>query len=413
MASAIIDNSEFIIGRMYRKFLADDRVKIRMCAFNVDDVAGTLQESWAQPNDPLYLTAPTSCPAPYHDRPMFEKWGEDIEYVIEFGGAQHTVNLRFSVAEKEARPNDGAGRLPHGQHAKRNIGVSIVRAGRELELDQGIVSSSEARERWWGVEVEFPPALDELFGVSNNKQSARVFADLMHMDADDFVRAGQTPNEAISIMAFEDDPKEPLYELVRLIRSNVGVLRNLIKAQTAGVRSVERHTAASVVEETATLKTRERQEQGHQGRSDDDEKLQPERKREIIETELREVGLAQAMAHELAASTVSRGYKYIFAQSELEGSAFFTVQTKAGVIFVKLNTQHPAYDKLVDVLEQDVKGVPAEELRERLSNALDGLKLLLTAWARYEDELEGARRQNAQDARNDWGRIARDFLSSE
>lgn len=413
MASAVIDNSELIIGRMYRKFLTSGKVRIRLVAFNVGDAANTVDEKWAQPNDPLYLTSDTSCPSPYGDESMFEAWGDEIEQIIEFNGGQHPVRLRFALAKREARPNDNAGGLPHGQHAKKNVGVSIVRAGRELELDQGIINAYDPRERWWGAEIEFPPALDELFGVSNNKQSARVFADLMRLEPDALLRPGQTTNEAMSQMAFEDDPKAPLYELVRLIRSNVNVLRGLIKAQTKGARSGERHTTTSNVEETATIKTRERQSQGIEGRSDKDENLPSDEKQELIEATLLEAGLPETTAHELAASTVSHGYKYVFAEADLEGSAFFTVQTKAGVIFIKLNTQHPAYDKLVDILEEDVEGVSADVLRERLTNALDGLKLLFTAWARYEDELEGPRRQSAQDARNDWGRIARDFLTTE
>ena len=411
-AEAVIANSEFVIGRMYRNFLKAGTTRIRLVSFNVSTPA-TQNERWAQPNDPLYLMEDTSCPAPYESEPMFEPWGEEIRHVIDFNGGRHEVKLRFAVAKKDARPNDNAGGLPHGQHAKKNVGVSIMRAGRELELDQGIVNTYDSRERWWGAEIEFPPALDELFGVSNNKQSARVFADLMRMEPEALFKPGQTANETMSLMAQEDDPKAPLYELVRLIRSNVGVLRDLVKAQTKGARSGERHVAASNVEEIATAKTRERQEQGYAGHSDRDESLPPAQKQEIIEATLVEAGVRESTAHELAASTVSRGIKYRFADTALEGSAFFTVQTKAGVIFIKLNTQHPAFDKLVDVLEEDVEGVGAEELRERLTNALDGLKLLLTAWARYEDELEGSRRQNAQDARNDWGRIARDFLTTD
>jgi len=38
-----------------------------------------------------------------------------------------------------------------------------VRAGRELDLDQAWVIKYDPVERWWGVEVEFPPALDEQF----------------------------------------------------------------------------------------------------------------------------------------------------------------------------------------------------------------------------------------------------------
>ena len=91
------------------------------------------------------------------------------------------MKVRFSYAKEEARQaskNKDAGKLPHGKHAANNIGVSVMRAGRELDLDRSLVIKYDPRERWWGIEVEFPPSLDDLFGVTNNKQSARNFAEL-------------------------------------------------------------------------------------------------------------------------------------------------------------------------------------------------------------------------------------------
>ena len=70
-------------------------------------------------------------------------------------------------------PNPGA--APWGKHANRNKGVSIVRARRELELSLAWVNNYEPEERWWSVEVEFDPILDEIFGVVNNKQHAHGF----------------------------------------------------------------------------------------------------------------------------------------------------------------------------------------------------------------------------------------------
>jgi hypothetical protein len=80
---------------------------------------------------------------------------------------------------------------------------------------------------------------------------------------------------------------------------------------------------------------------------------------------------------------------------------------------VSLNTNHPAYENLVEILEMNVDKADIETLRTRLINSLDGLKLLLMAWARYEDELDGKRKENAQDTRIDWGRVARRFLENE
>ena len=81
---------------------------------------------------------------------------------------------------------------------------------------------------------------------------------------------------------------------------------------------------------------------------------------------------------------------------------------------VSLNTNHPAYHKLIEVLEKPTEGEKQEELQKRLINASEGLKLILMAWARFEDEQpDGPKKSSAQDARTDWGRIARDFLKEE
>ena len=75
-AASIIRNSEFLIGRMYRQFLDGNHVRIRMLAFDLDHPDRGPAESYARPNDPLYLMADTSCPEPYDTAPMFEQWHE-------------------------------------------------------------------------------------------------------------------------------------------------------------------------------------------------------------------------------------------------------------------------------------------------------------------------------------------------
>ena len=50
----------------------------------------------------------------------------------------HDVIIRCTLATKEARKPIGgraAGSLPHGKHANSNLGISLIRADRELYLD--------------------------------------------------------------------------------------------------------------------------------------------------------------------------------------------------------------------------------------------------------------------------------------
>jgi len=166
-------------------------------------------------------------------------------------------------------------------------------------------------------------------------------------------------------------------------------------------------------ESKATEVTKKRQSEGFSGQSDQGETLPEAERQGIIEQSLIDDGVPQSAARTLAGRTVSNGLKYIFAEADLENSAFFSVKQRGGAIIITLNTSHPAYPNLVEVLEKEEGNTDPEKLTDRLYNALDGLKLLLMAWARFEDEQpDGSRRMQAQDTRVDWGRMARQFLET-
>ena len=432
-SSTIIDKSEFIIGRIYRRFLASGTIRIRFLTF---DVAKPQQisdqtEDFARPNDPLYLMSNTSAP-PYpfpvvpgetiyieSGEPMFTEWGDPDLFHVQFNEGIHEVVVRYAIAKNEARKGDSPGAQPHGKHAMRNVGVSILRADRELDLDPAWSNPSEARDRWWGVEVEFPPALDDLFGVTNNKQSARYFSDLAKVNLEEMIKEGQTIGSARAEYEAEADPIWPLFEIAGVIQKNISSMQNYLRRQKEGSRRIRTrdNDDTDSPEAIATAKTKTRQEQGYVGESDRQEGLSEEERIQDIQETLLDQGEAETeeQAQELAAAIVGRGYKYEFRSTDLSGSpAFFDVQSRGGKILITLNTRHPAYDRLIEVLEDDVEGVDVEELRRRLIRAGQGLDLLLSAWARYEDEQrDGPLKRQVQDARWDWGRMARDFLEDE
>lgn len=414
-ASAIIDNSELLVGRMYRRFLNSGEVSIRLVKFDADDPERTVEAREALPNDPLYLMGRTSCPAPFENQPMFEPWTEhdEIRHTVRFGGANYVVTTRFSVAKKDARQSAQAGGMKHGQHAGRNVGVSVMRAGRELDLDLSWTIKYDPRERWWGVEIEFPPALDELFGVTNNKQAARNFAELTRLDFDTLLK-DRTITAAMEELRDEGDPRAPLLEIAHRIKVNLEQLRKLIVQQGKGKRGGSARYLVTSPEVIATRATRERQDEGYIGGSDTGEQLSPEERTAEIEQTLVDEGIAAEEAHELAATTIDEGLKYLFATADIETPAFFTVKARGGAIVITLNVNHPAYKHLVEVLEANGTTTDVDKLQERLGHAADGLKLLLSAWARYEDEQpDGKMRTQAADARNDWGRMARRFLERD
>jgi len=411
---AIIENSEALIGRMYRKFLSTNQAEIRLACIESESLTYSI-DKLARPNDPLYLMTGSTTPAPYDSQPMFDPFPTADSYEtrlpIRHDGQIHDVFVRCSMAKKAAREGGTAGSREYGSHAARNIGVSVLRAGRELELDPAW-AMSDPRERWWGVEVEFPPSLDEIFGVTNNKQHARNFSETATLDIRDMLREGKTISALKEEMLKDGDPHAHLLEISHLIKSNIKQMRELVDQQMKNQRSKEaRHdTNALQAEKEATNKTRERQAEGKRGESDLDEDKPAEVRMHDIKEVLTQQGLNDSDASELANLAVTDSLKYLFAEASLDSPAFFSVQPRGGALIVTLNTRHPAYPRLVDVLEKDQADQSVDTLKDRLNNALEGLKLLLMAWARYEDEQDTTGREAAQDARVDWGRIARRFL---
>ncbi|WP_280323196.1 ATP-binding protein [Sulfitobacter faviae] len=265
-AEATLRNTEAIIGRMYRKFINDGRVAIHLVRVEED---GNTGRRLAVVNDPLYLMPNSSTPEPFDKVPMFQRWGEnDEEFTIDFGGKQHKVFVRFSWATPETVPDDGLNRgaKPYGKHAMKNLGLSIVREGRELDLDTSWTNSYDPTERWWGAEVEFPATLDEIFGVTNNKQSATIFSQLAQYDWKADAEENESRSSFIERASSEGDPRALLIPIVEHIREQITQLRKRTEQQTKGTRSTggrKRHEEPGV-EDTVTSKFRQRADEGHE-----------------------------------------------------------------------------------------------------------------------------------------------------
>lgn len=283
-AKSIFKHSELIIGRMYRYFIQDNRVSIQMIAKNeIGQLSLTDNDNNIfKANDPIYLMNQTSCPKPFDDTAMFNKWdGDDYEvkFTIKHNDKNHEVGVKFTYAKEEGRDTKkygNAGTQPHGKHAQQNLGVSIMRAERELDLDTKWTIQHDVTERWWGVEVNFPPSLDDIFGVSNNKQSARNFtADLANMS--EGIHEGQTLIEYKAELTSENDPTVILIEIAERINSIIKQIRKAIKLQTKGGR--QRDNTNSSAEEIATNATDKLKSEGHKGESDKGENLSDEEKK--------------------------------------------------------------------------------------------------------------------------------------
>ena len=98
-----LENTEFLIGRMYRRQIAEDGLVIRLAAVRDQELAW---EASARVNDPLYLMAPSMTPAPFNSIPMFQPWGETGKQPVQHpcGGQDHR---RYDGAPGGRNPGHG------------------------------------------------------------------------------------------------------------------------------------------------------------------------------------------------------------------------------------------------------------------------------------------------------------------
>ena len=100
-------------------------------------------------------------------------------------------------------------------------------------------------------------------------------------------------------------------------------------------------------------------------------------------------------------------------QSAQSSAAFFDVEPLPNIIQVALNTNHPVYSHLYDIMHPDVEELAEDEVRERLARAAAAFRILIYSWARYEDEQIDRDRRQVRDARVEWGKYAEEFFDEE
>lgn len=111
--------------------------------------------------------------------------------------------------------------------------------------------------------------------------------------------------------------------------------------------------------------------------------------------------------------TIRMNSRVRWIQSAQSSAAFFDVEPLPNIIQVALNTNHPVYSHLYDIMHPDVEELAEDEVRERLARAAAAFRILIYSWARYEDEQIDRDRRQVRDARVEWGKYAEEFFDEE
>lgn len=406
-AKATLRNTGWLLGRIHRRFIHDKSLSINL----VGGEDGALEKTHVTINDPMYLTPAPTLPPPYNSEPMFEHvLSEAVN--VEVNGQVFEVMTSYSVAKQstlDLAGNSNRGDTKYGKDAAENIGVSVIRAGRELMLDRSWTIQYDPRDRWWGCEVEFPADLDEIFGVTNNKQAATVFNELSALDWKELAEGDETLLEVVERLREEGDPKGVLLHLSETIKRNLRGLREKIKVQGKGSRRTgKRHGEGDPTEDT-NEKWKERDKTNPIPGGD-----QPPTTEDVedIADDLKEDGVDEQVADEIVARVVSGDLKVLFIDKTLGSSGeLFTVVPRGHTTEVVFNRRHPAFDMIFDTVsaDDDLDSLSSNELQDRLLKASRAVRVMFAAWARMERE-DPPNLSRYERVREGWGKLARDFL---
>ena len=405
-ANTLFEKSEFEIGRMYRRFIAENQIKVKFTVLNSrgDELVDVLNgNGFVKPNDPMFLTedARINPDIEYIDGenkfPFVEFESTDNQpFIVDFKGEKHEIKIKTSYLRPEVclrinknMEEDKVGSTEFGRHCLRNFGISVMRSNREIEMltNEFFAKDDKNQSRFIGVEIEIPPALDEVFGVTNNKQHAHDLKDLKDQKFYDGKEQLTTYSKIINYLKSEGDEEGLiLYQTSYKLNSFI----TNVKKQIKGLRLTKNHTSAELTEDdqiSSQLTTQKKKREKALGHFDEIKPDYQKYKAVLIEQKDVEPENAEKIVEKLELQDSVVDIRYQQAQDDV----FFDVELIMGMITLTINTEHPAY----------------KEFCENKSPELQRMfKLLLGSWAIFEGEQTvSTLKRKIEVVRNDWSKI--------
>ncbi len=403
------------VGRIYRNFIQKGEVSLVMKTFNDEGLADP--SKFVRPNDPLYLITDTVHPHWKSGDSMFEKWHEEKHPVV-VNGAQYYVEILYSRVKEEVllkQDTKTAGATPYGQKAARNIGISVMREGRELMTLPPLNNLGDPRHRWWGCELRFNRNCDDLFGVDHSKQlAARLQA--VHKSIQ---RADRTSKDDEEERAVENDQNVlTLYDIVKAINQNTAQMFREIRNIRSNPQKQSSNDSGSDFSGGAGKEaTRDIQAAINKGQTkatateEERGSLDPDLVKSEVEKDLVSDGLERELAKSIASWVASNKVGYVINPGRVSGFSLFDVRNDHGTVRIVLNQEHRLYPLLNILSDHDDRNKDTEEKKPEDASLL--LYLLLCAWARMVEQTPNTEaRQEFEDIVRRWGKEANHMLTT-
>ncbi len=389
--SPLFERFKKLLGRKFRYFITDNKCYIGLSVANTN-----MYDFLLRPNDPLNIMRDNIVLGDIEDpknpkengEPLFELWENgnilgDIKLQIKYTNKEKKVDtsivqVTFSIAKEAIQKSGGEGKI--GKHCKSLVGVSIVRANREIDFGKFdfFEDVNEPQHRWWGCEIRFMPELDEAFGVANNKQQVELY----YVDSIDY----------------EDDEVKPVWlQLVKLINGEIRTIYRALKQRTKGSRtkSTEPSPEEQIVSEIEKDNTIETSSEHIKNETLEDKLIN------LVKDKLIDNGNPNPSEEEIINAMqpkVKLEYRDIG-----DNSTFIDISTRMGNCWLTINTGSVFYRNLYS------------KMQEKDEDVKRAFNLILMAFARAEDEayLNDNLYKAFKDVREKWGFKLRKYLDSD
>ena len=420
-SSSTIKHTSKLAGRIYRHLIKDGSIQIELSSYNLDQNEVVILPESLLPNDPLYLIEASSTPPPFDKQAMFQLFGTPCLFNIEWGEIKSQVLVTCSIAKEEtitiADPRD-RGHMAYGEDANKNVGVSLIRAGRELQLDPSWADHSNPRDRWWGCEITFSPDLDELFGVVNNKQEATIWGQFAQSEWEDLRdNDDETLSDVIERLKDEGDPRGLLVDISKYVKDQIKLMRLRLYDQAKGRRSKPKRHTTPDAPDTSDIATSRREERAKTKPTDrDNQNFEEDDKVKLEEELVNKDNYSQDAAARKARIIWERKRHVDFIDVDIDSNAFFSVGLcPGGLSLIRLNSRHLFFKRLKPLLDEetDLNEMNLDECLEQLTDTRAVLHLLFAAWARLEEEATENTRKRLDGIRRDWGAMVNFYLDEE
>lgn len=248
--------------------------------------------------------------------------GMDLN-IPDSNGEVHKVKVRLSymsptfMAIDKTRPAAGKNANPRFNVRKRNNGFIVCRNGRQIDVvKQNEITTFQNNDRHLGIELDFPAALDEMFGVTTSKQQITLSDKVWdHLVAAGFERA------------LSDIRKR--------------VLRAKKELAISTEKGDEPNPSEELIKENSKFIRRKplSDEAAEEAKRNQENRLKQKSKESGVDIEV--------LRKQYLVSSAAGSFEVRF--ESISGNVFYSVQQEGGKFVLTYNTNHPFYENFYSI----------------------------------------------------------------